>query len=70
MTVGQFIKSYLIISNHSAIAHLMFIVIQWLALSLHIWEVGVFVLGQGAGYPVEGSHGLPESYQDHLGIIL
>jgi len=37
---------------------------------LDIWEVAVFVLGQGAGYPGEGSHGFTESYQDHLEMVL
>jgi len=37
---------------------------------LDIWEVAVFVLGQGAGYPGEGSHGFTDSYQDHLEMVL
>jgi hypothetical protein len=29
-----------------------------------------FFLGQGAGFPGEGSRGFTESYQDHLDMLL
>jgi hypothetical protein len=71
----QFITSYLIISQHSPVAHLMSIdhcysLVHVTTIYTDIWEVAVFVLGQGASYPGEGSHGFTESYQDHLEMVL